>query len=189
MIRRAEERDFADIKKVKESLSIEISNLDDLAYKLSIQKSGFLLKNPYTIEEHRADLNKIFLVYEEDGVVKGFIRIDEAQEMKQDKAYVWYHPELKEAYFALPHADIGGIGVLPDINEKGVATELLNQALEELKKKQIIYLFSFVILSPITNIPSILFHEKNGFERIALCPEAEIYEMKDFSSIMYGKKI
>lgn len=190
MIRQAVPRDFESLKHIKNMLGLEVDTLGDLAYRLKVQKNGFLLKRPaYREEEFQTDLQKIYLVCEDAGQVNGYVRIDETQEMEKGAEAWWFIPELMEPYFSLPHADIGGIAVLPEASHKGVATNLLTAAIAAIKQKRIPYLFSFVVLSPVTNMPSILFHEKNGFHRIALVNESEFFQLKKYQSFLYGKKL
>ena len=190
MIRKAIAHDYSALMHIKHTLGLEVSYLDDLDYKVKMQKAGFLLKTPsYTPEEFQIDLDKIFLVYEDNGKAVGFIRIDEIQEIDRTAKAWWNMPEIQDAYFSLPHADIGGIAVLPEVANRGVATDLLNRAIDEIRNKNIPYLFSLVVVSPITNTPSILFHEKNGFQRLALVTEPDYFEYKQYQSIIYGKSL
>jgi GNAT superfamily N-acetyltransferase len=189
MIRQATINDFADIKQIKEVLALEVTNLNNLEYKLRVQQKGFLLKSSYTEENMTQDLQKIYLAYEEGGKVIGFVRIDEEQEMSRNADAFWFRPEMKESFFIMPHADLGGISVLPEHEHQGIATKMLGVAEREVKAKGIAYLFSFVVLSPVINFPSIMFHEKNGFDRLACVNAPELFEMKNFQSFLYGKKL
>src|SRR5581483_4070259 len=180
MIRQVRPDDFATVKTIKVSSELEPSKIDDVHYRLTVEKSGFLLPG-YDETDFINDLHKIHLVYEEDGNILGFIRIDEEQEMPADADTTWFRPDLKDIYFAKPHADIGGIGVRSHVSKKGIASELLRGAIDFVREKvNVDYLFSFVIVSPVTNIPSLLFHEKNGFERIATVRFDEMFALKNF---------
>ena len=189
MVRQATEHDYSAIKAIKEKLALEVSNLTDLAYKLHVQQQGFLLKSPYTEEDMKTDLQKVYVVYEHEGKVVGYLRIDEEQEMRKEADALWFRPELKDVFFAKPHADIGGIAVLPGDEQKGFASQMLAHVEKELQAKGISYVFSFIVLSPVVNFPSMMFHEKNGFERLALVPAPELFVMKNFQSFLYGKKL
>ncbi len=189
MIRNATRSDYFAIKHIKEVNGLIVEDLEDIDYKIRIQKSGFLLKGVYPKEQMEKDLQKIYKVYEHNKEVVAFIRVDETQEMKRESNAFWFKPELKEAFFALPHADIGGLAVLPHTTNSGIATKLLEFVIPEIARKSIPYVFSFVVLSPVTNVPSMLFHEKNGFERIAVNTVPKLFGMKMFQSILYGRKI
>lgn len=189
MIRNATRDDYSAIKHIKEVNGLIVENLEDIDYKIRVQKSGFLLRGAYPKEQMEKDLQKIYKVYEHNKEVIAFIRVEEVQEMSRESDTSWLKPELKESFFAMPHAHIGGLAVLSRQTNSGIATKLLNSVIPEIRKKKIPYIFSFVVLSPVTNIPSMLFHEKNGFERIALDAVPELFGMKNFQSILYGKRI
>jgi GNAT superfamily N-acetyltransferase len=189
MIRPAEISDFNAISNIKRSLALEIDRVNDYKYKINIQRKGFLIPSDYTQEEHVVDINKIFLVYEEEGLVKGYIRIDEKQELDQNADVYWFKPEIKKIYFSPLHANIGGIAILADTRRKGIASKLIARSIEEVKKKNINYLFSFVTLSPFINIPSIILHEKSGFDRIAVSKPHKLFGMDGYQSFLFGKNI
>jgi len=192
MVRQIKLQDYEDILHIKESLLLDYSRINESEYRVKSEQAGFFVyKKPQTKEEFVKDLQKIHLVYEENGKVKGYLRIDESPEMKNDKDFdvLWYKPEMRDVYYTLPHAALAGIGLLPEIAKKGIAKELLTTAIAEVKKKDIPYVFAFVVLSPVTNIASLLFHERNGFERIACCTASELFDLKNFQSFLYGKKL
>lgn len=188
MIRQAKLEDYLGIKAIKASLAYDLSRLTDSDYKSEIEKVGFLIPGKYTKKEHNDDLKKIFLVYEENGKVLGYIRIDETQEMKETDNAKWLLP-LEDLYFSLPHANIGGVAVLPNTEKHGIGTELLETAEQKLKEKGVQHLFSFVIMSPITNTPSKNFHEKNGFQKAAEARAEKMFGLRNFQSALYYKKL
>lgn len=189
MIRQATPTDYERIKEIKNVLAYDVYKLDDPQYKEEIEGLGFLMPGGYTLEDHGKDLLKTFLVYEEKGKVLGYIRIDEIQEMNESANAKWLLPELKDMYFSSPHANIGGIAVSPATERHGIGTELLKVTEEKLKEKGITHLFSFVIMSPIANIPSKNFHEKNGFEKAAEAHADEMFGLKNFQSTLYHKSL
>jgi Acetyltransferase (GNAT) family len=149
MIRKIALRDYSDILFIKTTLLLDTSKINEPSYRVKTEQSGFFLyKKSQTKKEFAKDLLKIHFVYEENGEVKGYVRIDEEQEMDKGIEAFWFEPELKELYFTFPHAAVGGIGLFPEVSGKGVALQLLKVAEEEVKKKKIPYLFSFVALSP-----------------------------------------
>jgi ribosomal protein S18 acetylase RimI-like enzyme len=190
MIRRVSQRDYNDILLIKKTLLLDSAKINDSSYRVKTEQSGFFLyKKSQTKEEFAKDVEKIHFVYEEEERVKGYLRIDEEQEMDKSIEAFWFCPELKDLYFSFPHAAMGGIGLLPEVAHKGIAKELFMAAITEVKKKKIPFLFSFVALSPMTNIASMLFHERNGFERIALSMVPKMFGLKNYQSILYGKKL
>ena len=192
MIRQVRAEDYDDIKSIKETLLLNSSRINEPEYHVKTEQAGFFLyKKQQTVEEFTKDLQKIHLVYEENDQVKGYLRIDDSQEMENDTDVdvLWYKPEMREIYFSVPHAAMAGIGLLPEFANKGIAKELLDSAIREVRKKEIPYLFSFVAVSPMTNIASLLFHERNGFGRIACCTTSEMFGLKNYQSFLFGKKL
>ncbi|MFH0750097.1 MAG: GNAT family N-acetyltransferase [Candidatus Gottesmanbacteria bacterium] len=189
MIRIATKGDYGCVKSLKDASALHIEDIKDTSYRLSIEINGFLLNGEYSIEDHIRDLQKIFLVYEYEGKVVGFVRIDDKPEMKETNNIYWFRPAMKSIYFSIPHADIGGIMVATTVRNMGFASMMLQEAIFKIKDKNIKYLFSFVALSPVTNIPSLLFHEKNGFERIAIVTHASLFHMNHYQSFLFGLKL
>lgn len=189
MIRQATKQDFEEIYKIRQSLGLKRENLTDTEYRRSIEKNGFLLFSELERTEFENDLEKIFLVAEEEGKIVGYIRIDTEQELKDESHATWIRADVKPFYSSHPHADIGGIAVLPGNSHKGIGSCLLEAAEDEVRKKGVAYLFSFVVSAPIINKASIVFHEKHGFERIAIISVEELFELKNYESILYGKRV
>jgi ribosomal protein S18 acetylase RimI-like enzyme len=189
MIRQATIDDYQQITQIKESLFFDITKISDPSYRVESEKKGFLHSKDQSSDAFKKDIQKIFPVYEEAGIVKGYIRVDEEQEIKSEDEVFWFRPEFRDVYFSLPHANTGGVAVAPDINQRGIGTQLLVAAEREVRAKSISYLFASVTLSPITNIASLLFHEKNGFERLALVTLPELFGMKNYQCFLYGKKL
>lgn len=189
MIRRATIDDYAAITYLKKTLAVDVTQLENPEYRIATQKRGFLVTKDQSIEAFSKDVEKMSFVYEEGGTVVGYIRIDEEPEMRKETNAYWFKPSMEKIYFSLPHAATGGIAVLPNAAQKGIGSQLLHAAENEVKAKGIPYLFAFVVISPLTNIASILFHERNGYQRFASNTMPEMFGMKNFQSFLYGKKL
>lgn len=188
-IRKATASDFEQIKHIKDELAINLSKLGDSAYHYTIQTRGFLIPGDYTKTDHSVDIKKIFFVCEDDSKILGYLRVDEEHEMSDDSGTYWYKPEFNDIYFSSPHACVGGVGVLPEAEGKGIGTKLLQAAITEVKNKGISYLFSFITMGPVTNVPSMLFHEKNGFQRVMYSLPEDLFGMHDYQCYVYAKKL
>jgi len=46
-----------------------------------------------------------------------------------------------------------------------------------------------IVVSPVTNVASMMFHEKNGFERVALLEPTQSVGMAGFQNLLYGKQL
>ena len=119
-----------------------------------------------------------------DEKVVGFLRVDEKQDYSQQTPLIWLEPTFKDTYFSMPHAVIGGIGVLPEYTKHGFATQLFLETIKELTTKNIRSIFSLVTTSPVCNTPSLKFHEKNGFEKIAEREKGDTFDLHDYQSVL-----
>lgn len=185
MIRNALESDFENIANIREPYIVDIDRLSDSDYRWKMQKSGFIGR--LTKVEFETDLHHLFLVSEDDTGIVGYLRIDRDHEYKDNDKKLWLYENAKDEYFTGHHAEIGMIGVRSDMKGTGVGSRLLSYALSELQNKEIKYLFSIVVLSPITNFPSMMFHEKHGFERVAVSYPHHHFEMENYQSVLYKK--
>ena len=190
MIRQAELADFEAITHIRESTALDVDRIGDADYRVHIQRSGFLLPTDLRIEDFQTDLPN-YSVAERKGQVAGYLCLSATQGMALEtgEASTWLRPDLKDIYFSNPHAYIYGLGVLPEAKHQGIATEMLQVAERQVRLQHISWLFSAIVTSPVTNCASMLFHEKNGFERVALTRPAQELGMKEFQNLYYGKRL
>lgn len=188
MIRQAEVADFEAVTHVRESLALDIGRLDDPAYRLQIQRSGFLLPGGSTEEEFTSASVNYGLAERDDKVI-GYVRVESEQDISEGEITHWHRPEMQEVYYTDPHAYVWGIGVLPELKGQGVAAELLEAAEKRTRAQGIPWLFSEIVASPVTNIPSMIFHEKNGFQRVAIGMPREHLDMRGFHEVLYAKQL
>jgi ribosomal protein S18 acetylase RimI-like enzyme len=199
LIRQAQIDDYIDIVCLRNALTLNISQMGNCQYRVKIQQSGFLapsvdlslnnLKPELSKEEYISDLQKIYLIYKETTKIEGYLRIDEERGLESDDQVDWIIPDMERVYFSTTPAEVGGIAVSTNQSRKRIATDMLQMAIDRLKRNNVKYLFSFVIVSPITNTASLLFHEKNGFERVGILKPCFLYGLNNFQSILYARKI
>ena len=127
MIRQAQANDFDSICFILDQLSLQTQKLNDLAYRLQVQQQGFVMPVVLTKDEFQKQLQNTFLVYEFDGKIVGFLRIDEEQEAGAEDFIDWLKPEYKEAYISHAHRCIGKLAVLPSTGRIGIATTLFTK--------------------------------------------------------------
>ena len=189
MIRTASPKDFPDILEIKKQYALNISEISNPEYRKSAEKSGFLLPGDYTKEEMQELINEIFLVDEEYGKVVAYFSIISKQELNPKSEREWLIPELKDVYFSSPHGEIWGMAVSEEFGNRGIAKKLLERGLAEVKNWGASYLFSFVVYKPISNLASIRFHERNGFQRAAIRQPSPFMGIDNYQSIVYARKI
>lgn len=185
MIRQAVTTDFNSIRKIQESLILDTTHISNQVTRVSIAMRGFLVGSIYTHDSFHADIHKTFLVYERTRRVVGYLRVDEKQEIHVSTDTNWYVPDLKNAYFSFPHATMGALAVLPEYQNHHIGNELLATAVDNLKKSNRSSLYSCVVVSPITNIASLLFHERNGFQRVGVTYHKKLFGLLNYQSFLY----
>ena len=189
MTRTATLEDIDAISHIQQNLILDVNALSNPSYRAQIQKDGFLIKNHLLTETFDNDIIGRYIVSEHEGRVVGYLRVDNTPEMTDDDHAYWLIPSMKEAYHALPHACISRLAVRSDIRKHGVAKEMLQLAEKQARDKGVQYLFSFVVLAPVTNTVSLLFHENTGFERVAITLPRPLFGMEAYQSILYYKKL
>jgi ribosomal protein S18 acetylase RimI-like enzyme len=189
MIRQAEIKDFDQIKAIENDLTIKIDQLKDLEYRISVQKNGFLITNEFTKEIFTEQIKNIFPVMEIDGEIAGYLRVVDFEPLFEPRKSIIYNEDFAKFFLTKPHAYIDRLAVKSTFRKKGIAHELLNYTEQELIKKGINRVSSFVVVSPVTNTSSIIIHEKLGFERIDISIPFEFAGFKKYQSFWYGKKL
>jgi len=189
MTRPAKIEDAKEIINLQQALILDVHALSHHSYRVQIQQEGFLIKNHLLTETIDQALIQRYFVHEQDGHIVGYIRIDETAEMTDDSDAYWLEPSIKKQYYVLPHANISRLAVRPDVRKHGIAKAMLELAEKQAKKRGVKYLFSFVVLSPVTNTVSLLFHERSGFERAAITFPRPLFGMQGYQSILYYKEL
>ncbi|MBP9781757.1 GNAT family N-acetyltransferase [Candidatus Woesebacteria bacterium] len=193
MIRKAEQKDLEKLKILYDKVTVDRSQLGDSMYEANIQKQGFLLgtDDPYSLNEELENAYE-FLVAEHDGDVVGYLVADHRPEQKfiDDEYKTWFDNNLKDFYYNSDEGmSLSTIATDPQSMHKGVATELLRCLEEKLKLNNFKYLFSIVIVSPLTNTPSIVWHTKQGFKRLAMSRPRQLFGWDNHVSILFVKEL
>lgn len=189
MVRDIDLNDFKNILSIKSRLALDLTKLVDNNYIIDCERTGFLIPSVYSKEEFIQDLLKTFLVYVQGGKIVGYLRIDEKPELRKTTEVEWFKPEIKDVYYSYPHAEIGAVAVLKEYAGNKIASQMLIEAEREVKSKGNTYLFSLVAISPIHNHPSMKFHEKNDFERIALSKPHTLFGIENYQSVLFAKEL
>jgi ribosomal protein S18 acetylase RimI-like enzyme len=191
MIRKARPEDLENIFAIYQKVALDRTKLQDLNYQAKIQKEGFLLgldnKEIYgsLIKEAHS-----FLVAEENGEITGYIIADHREKYYDDEYKTWFDPEAKNLYYNDPCSmSIAAIAVSPGCSQRGIATALLKELENKLKSENFKYLYSIATLAPVTNSPSIIFHTKNGFKRIAMGKPRTLFNLDSYSGVLFYKAL
>jgi len=192
MIRQARLADLDKIYLLYRSLSLDRSKLNDPGYLVYIQQQGFLLgletKATFKKKILRA---KEFLVAEKNRKIIGYIVADYREKnCEEDRRQSWFDRVWRRRYFRHPRSMVvDSCGVDGDYRGNGIGSGLLKRLEKNLKAQKFRYLFSSVALSPITNCATILFHAKNGFQRVATSRPGALYDLAYYVCLLMGKKI
>ena len=88
-----------------------------------------------------------------------------------------------------PFRYLDRISLLPQYRGMKLASKMLQEAERLLINQGIGYLYSYVVISPITNTASIIFHDYNGFERVDISKTLTFAGLKNYQSFKYCKKL
>jgi N-acetylglutamate synthase-like GNAT family acetyltransferase len=188
MTRSAERSDFKAIRATWRDAAFDpLHTARTLDGWLDVKLSGFLVSDTPSRKEFKAHLDR-YIVSERAGRLGGLLRLDDSQEIQPETDVHWVSPhQFKDLYEARPHASIGVIAVAQHAARQGVATEMLHEAEVRARAMGASHLFSFVVLCPIANYSSALFHLENGFEMMAVTQPQTLFDVDDYQSTLYGK--
>lgn len=192
-IRDAKESDLSQLQDLHTKLQLDLSKLGETTYDTEVQKKGFMLGTD-GVHDMAEELSKAykFLVAEDNGIILGFLIADHRKEQKfyDDEYKTWFDTKLKDFYYASEKGmTVATILVDPESTKKGVAGALLEELEKDLKSNSFEYLFSIVVVAPVTNTPSIIWHTKQGFKRLAMGRPRRLFELDNFVSVLLYKKI
>lgn len=189
IIRPAEIPDYESIAAIRDTLALDVSRLDDLNYAAAVEEDGFLAPVQISKAEFTEQISN-YVVGEVGGAVAGFLRLDDEQEMDADEVPIWIDPAMEEVYWQRPHANIGKVAVLPEMGRKGIASAMLAEAERRASQKGAEFIFSFIVTcQPPTNLASIRFHAKNGFQMMAPLETQTAYGIDNYVATLYGRKL
>jgi N-acetylglutamate synthase-like GNAT family acetyltransferase len=115
---------------------------------------------------------------------------DHSNKFLDDEYKTWFDPELKDIYYHSSAAmNMHTLAVHPHSKQTGVATALSTELERQLLTKGITYLFSIITIGPLTNCPSLLLHTKLGFERVAMSRPRDMFNLKNYLSVLLCKRI
>lgn len=191
MIRKAAAEDLEEIQKLHGQYILDISKVNDPEYGAKVQNEGFTVSSGESDLLKRIQESLIFNVSIVDGRLAGYIDINKEIYFPEDaENIIWLNTDLKNVYFHQEDSiKLHHIATSPDFRGKGIASELLNKSLEELKEKGYKHLFAIVTTSPLTNNASIAFHEKMGFKKVCITKPIDLFSLKNYESLLFYKQI
>ncbi|MEK7165787.1 MAG: GNAT family N-acetyltransferase [Patescibacteria group bacterium] len=193
MVRKARVTDIKSILNIYNKVKLDRGRLGDVLYESEIQKNGFLLGLD-TSDTFIKEVNEayMFIVDEDGDKIVGYLIADHSEEQKyyDDEYKTWFDPELKNFYYQNPKGmTLASIAVDPQYGRKRIAAGLLSCLEDRLIKESYQYLFSIVTLAPVTNCPSITWHSKNGFKRLAMGKPRRLFDLDNYSGILLCKHL
>jgi len=189
MIRQAQPTDYEAIKDIDEKLTIDTQKISERDYLSNMERSGFLVQNTFTLEKFEKEITTTFLVTEIEEKIVGYLRIEDATYLDKERPAIVYKPELVESQIKKPYKYLDRISLLPEYRGRKLASKMLTAAEKLLKNEEVGYLYSFVVVSPITNTASIIFHDYNGFERVDISKTFTFAGFENYQSFKYCKKL
>lgn len=190
--RKAALQDIPQILSVYESVKLDRTRLGNAEYETRIQKEGFLLGSD-DAETYKKLISEApsFLVAEEDGKIVGYIIADHREKFYDDEYKTWFDLKLKEIYYNSPKAmTIATVAVDPGYGRRGLATTLLKKLKKELKSQGFKHLYSIITLAPVTNCPTVLWHAKNDFKKIAMGrPRERLFDLEWYVGVLLYREI
>lgn len=192
VIRKALLTDVDRVWELKQNIILDVSRVNDLRYSSKIQSEGFIVsENSKEEVRDRINSSTIFYVFEEEGQIKGFIDINKEIYFPEEVDNIfWLDKNLKTEYFHGAKSTALHLIITNDkARKKGVASELLQNAIGRLKSMNIKHIFSIITTGPVTNCPSIIWHTKMGFERVCLTSPIKLFGLDGYTSLLLCKNI
>jgi N-acetylglutamate synthase-like GNAT family acetyltransferase len=191
MVRKARESDYDSIITLRNSYLLDRDQLMNPDYTAKLQREGFLIRN-YTKTDFMEDLQNELYVYEINGEVVAYIRIEHKidSDFQYDRLNVWMNNDYKDVYFnEAHHVELGSICVKKELQESGVLKELLQTVINDLKDKGAKHLFSSIVYGPVINTFMMAFHEECGFEKVCLTTSSNMNDMQNYQGMLYVKNL
>jgi ribosomal protein S18 acetylase RimI-like enzyme len=191
-IRLATTDDIDGIVAIYNQVQLDREQLCDPEYCSRIQKRGFLV-GPETRDSLYTTIGSAyeFLVSIEKGLVNGFLIANIRDKFTDDEYKTWFDPKIKREFlYGMRSITFAAIAVDPASVGLGVAAKLYTQLEKDLITDDFRYLFSVVTVAPVTNCPSIIWHTRHGFKRLAMSkPQEKIFDLDWHSSILFYKDL
>ena len=190
MIRKATVDDIPSIYKLSHQSALDLQKLEDFDYQLVIQKQGFAVVR-YTIKDYKRLLETAtyFFVYEEDNKIIGYIIVNSELNCEDENRY-WFDKSVKERVYSAKTLLLYKIGVAVDFAGKSIATRLIKHIEKMMIADHYSGIVSIVTSNPLTNVPSILLHTKNEFNRVAVSIEPELHGgLENYTYLMFYKEL
>lgn len=190
-IRIAVPEDLPAIYSLYSRIALDHSRLGNVSYEETIQKQGFLMgiDTKEDITKTITDAHHFLLAYTNDQLV-GYLVTDHKEKFYDDEYKTWFDPGLKDRYYHDPKSmSIQALVVEPTFGRQGIATRLLAEELFTLTSQGFTHLFSIITLAPITNCPTIAWHTKHGFKRMAMGRPRRLFDLDNYVGVLLYKSL
>ena len=180
-----EDSDLKQVVEISKLNLLDFSKISDEYYVENIKKTGFFIA-PYTLNDLKNDKNKILLGVKENNKIVAYIWISVGTD---NHKYDWYDQKFEREISGQKIYNLKRIGAIKERTGLGLASELLKSVNEYLVDKSIKYLIASVAYNPVSNLASIGFLEKNGFEKVAISPKVSHYKFESYQCLLLAKRI
>lgn len=191
MIRSATPDDLPRLLEIGKNVTVENEKITDPLYAAKVQRRGFIPEGFATEEHFKDEIEKgeVCLVSEENEVIQGFCSIKRDVYYPEDlDAVIWTDPDAKKKYY---HDDssieITYLLLDPPFCQKGIGTNLLEEALSQAEAKGYKNFFWITTLAPLSNLASIAFISKHGGRRVNFTMPSDLFGLEDQQSILFLK--
>ncbi len=150
---------------------------------------GFLLchTDREEIQRNLRDSKQYFVAVNPAEKVLGFILLSQPKISEQIiQELAWKENNFIEKIMNKNHIFINIISTHKDYMGQGIGKFMYESIFAKLPAS---FLSAFIVAKPIANERSLIFHEKQGFQKIAILKKDSFLDFKNYESILMGKEI
>jgi GNAT superfamily N-acetyltransferase len=187
--RKPNHKDYKQFLEIYKNFYLNPHLSDKKEYLKKMKNKGLLVGKPLSFQKaNKAAFLECALI--EDKPV-AFIRIDKlSNEMCASRfSLQWFNnSQLWRAFCREDGFELGVVLTKEEYQKKGFAGILLNRGEGFIKKTGGTNLFSWVVSKPL-NKPSMAFHKKYGFTKVALYRSQKSFGIENYESVLFWKKV
>ncbi len=188
-IRDATDKDITSIQLLHDKFILDVQRADDPEYGAMVQQRGFTVSAGGSEIAQRLRTSVLLNVAEVNDEVVGYIDMSKEEYFPEDADnIIWFNKDKKAIYYHDEYA-LTLHHIVTDIPGKGIATGLFENALSDLKQEGYQHVFSIVATAPLSNCASIIWHTRQGFERICTHTPIDLFGLKNYQATLFYKEM